>query len=169
MKELTLNKGYVAFLDDADHERIIAMGLYWYAIRAHKNSDVLYARADGLRGKGQRRPYWYLHRLVLMDVPKGMQIDHRNRDGLDCQRHNLRIATHAQNQRNKRGSRDGLKGVWYDSRPKQKLNPWRSQITVDRRNIRLGCFGTEEEAAQAYDRAARQYHGDFARLNFPER
>jgi hypothetical protein len=110
-----------------------------------------------------------MHRDV-MGAPDGLLVDHINQNGLDNRRSNLRIATGAQNQRNAHGrgihrgkaSSSAFRGV---SRSKGK---WGAHVSVNGRNIRLGTFVTEEAAARAYDKAARQYHGEFAGLNFPD-
>jgi hypothetical protein len=48
------------------------------------------------------------------------------------------------------------------------MNRWRARIRVNGKRISLGLFKDEIEAAKAYDRAARKYHGEFASLNFPD-
>lgn len=111
----------------------------------------------------------YLHRVILsriLDRPlaKGEVVDHINGNGLDNRRSNLRLATRAQNARN-RGvntkSKLGLKGVSYS---KDTLK-WRAYIMVNKKQIHLGLHNTPEEAAYAYNEAALKYHGDFASLN----
>jgi len=106
-----------------------------------------------------------MHRLI-MDPPRGYVVDHINGDGLDNRRANLRLATHAQNGRNRRKIKKGIskyKGVsWEESTGK-----WRALIHVDRKKISLGCYKDEVTAAKVYDKAAKKYHGEFARLNFP--
>lgn len=99
---------------------------------------------------------------VILGVPSSVRIDHRNGDGLDNQRHNLRPATRSQNQANRvkrAGATSRFKGVCKDG------NRWLSYIGAS--NDRLGSFSAEEDAAMAYDRAARERYGEFARLNFP--
>jgi hypothetical protein len=97
-----------------------------------------------------------------------MEVDHVNGDGLDNRRSNLRVCTHAENARNQssrtRMSTSRFRGVvWAKDRRK-----WRAMIGDNGRTVHLGNFTDEIEAAQAYDRAAREMYGAFARLNFPE-
>jgi hypothetical protein len=105
-----------------------------------------------------------MHREI-MNFPAGRLVDHENGDTLDNRRDNLRIATSEQNAYNKQKTKTKTSsrfiGVYYD---KQK-NRWIARIKYKDKRIYLGCFKDEIEA---YDAAARKYHGEFARLNFPE-
>jgi len=105
-----------------------------------------------------------LHRLI-MDAPKGILVDHRNNDGLDNRRANLRLATHTQNQWNKRKIKNAssqFMGVSFH----KKLRNWAAYINMAGKKIHLGYFDSEIEAAKTYDEAAKKYRGEFARLNF---
>jgi len=105
-----------------------------------------------------------LHRLI-MNAPKGLVVDHINGDSLDNRRANLRLATHSQNQCNKRKRKNTSSqfiGVFFN----KKRRSWWSQIRVNGKSLWLGCFDSEIDAAKAYDAAAKKYHGEFARLNF---
>ncbi|MFH1371916.1 MAG: HNH endonuclease [Planctomycetota bacterium] len=108
----------------------------------------------------------YLHRAI-MRAPKRKLVDHRNGDGLDNRRANLRLATRSQNMMNraKIKSKTSSKyiGVSFDKGCKR----WRAAIRVNYKQRHLGSFKDEIEAAKVYDAAARKYHKDFARLNFP--
>jgi hypothetical protein len=110
-----------------------------------------------------------LHRFILGAAP-GTMIDHKNGNGLDCTRENLRLATRSQNQHNAgrrmyAGARSSrFKGVhWH-----RVTGKWVAQIMAARKYHYLGLFIDEEQAARAYDAAARELHGEFAQLNFPE-
>lgn len=92
------------------------------------------------------------------------RVDHINGNGLDNRRVNLRPATHAQNQQNSfsRVGTSQYKGVWFDGSHK-----WRAYITSNGVRRYLGTHTNEEVAARAYDEAALELHGQYARLNFP--
>lgn len=116
---------------------------------------------DWINGRMVQRRF---HR-VIMSAPSGMQVDHINGNTLDNRRCNLRICTSAENGRNRKprkGGSSGYKGVCWN-KPAQK---WQARIMVGGKSISLGYFDDEVEAARAYDAAACEFHGDFARLNF---
>mgnify|MGYP001616055250 FL=1 len=106
----------------------------------------------------------YMHRQI-MDAPEGVEVDHINRKKLDNQRANLRLATRSENARNQNKQKRTLsmfKGVYW----RDHANRWQCCIYVHRKQIHLGYFDNEEEAARAYDTAARLHFGEFAKTNF---
>ena len=105
-----------------------------------------------------------MHREIL-NPPDNIKVDHKNRIGLDNQRHNLRMCTNQQNLMN-RGSvpntTSKYKGVtWY-----KPTGKWKAQLKFDSRNYHLGYFHSETYAAMAYDKKAVEVFGNFAHLNF---
>lgn len=132
-----------------------------HAWRLTRNGKTVY-RGKHV-GAHRYRPEFFAH-IVLPPAP-GMVVDHINGDPLDNRRCNLRLATLGENARNmrSRGGSSRFKGVtWH--RPSAS---WYAFIRKDYKRTFLGCFRDEEEAARAYDVAARTLHGEFARLNFP--
>ena len=106
----------------------------------------------------------YLHRLI-MGNPKGKQIDHKNHDGLDCRKVNMRICTKNQNNIHRKPKEDCsscYKGVcWHNQTGK-----WVARITFNRKMKYLGVFELEIDAAKAYDKSAVELFGEYAYLNF---
>lgn len=152
---LANGKGKVR-IDDADEERVRRHG--WYRFKARSR----YYAAANLKVDGR----WVrvlMHRFIVGAVT-GQLVDHKNDDGFDNRRENLRVATRGQNQHNSGPRRGRFKGVsWHRGAGK-----WVVQLMVNRVPMYLGLFVDEEEAARVYDNAARQHHGKFARLNFPD-
>ncbi len=107
-----------------------------------------------------------LHRLLLGLTDRKQQVDHINGNKLDNRRENLRITTQQQNSWNM-GRRRGKQYRGVHKRPDTE-GRWVAAITVNRKTILVGAFTTEEDAARAWDHAARQHFGEHARLNFPE-
>ena len=106
-----------------------------------------------------------MHRLIMGAQP-GQLIDHKNRKGLDNQRGNLRFCTRSQNQANakKRAGSSRYKGVTWD----KHWDKWRAMIGVRSKRFHLGYFDDEDDAGRAYNRAATEYFGEFARPNVIE-
>lgn len=122
-------------------------------------------RPDAPRRSRSHNQRLSMHRFLMgVDDPR-VKVDHRNRNPLDNRRENLRIATDPQNKFNSGGRRQRVSRFKGVSRADNKTNPWVARITLSGKNFSLGCFPTEEDAARAYNAAARELHGDFAYLN----
>jgi hypothetical protein len=150
---LTQNQNAIVDLSDFDW----LMKWNWIAHRNHPKK-TFYAVRKGQKGEANT--------VFMQSFIVGSEVDHRNRNGLDNRRGNLRACTDSQNQANRKafGKGSKFKGVWFE----KQSGKWRSQIMVNRRAIRLGRFDEEEKAARAYDAAAREHFGEFAFTNFPD-
>lgn len=115
-------------------------------------------------GKGKQKSI-PMHRAI-MKMPEGMFCDHINHNGLDNRKINLRAATRAQNCWNKRKQLGKYSSTYKGVNRSCVNKKWVSRIEVKGRKIYLGAFEDEIDAARAYDRAAKEYHGEFAVLNF---
>lgn len=101
-----------------------------------------------------------MHRYLL-NAPKHLEVDHKNRDRSDNRRCNLRLATRPQNQWNRGNIEGKYRGVTY-----RKLhNTWRSRITYLGKDLHIGDYQTAAEAARAYNAKAKELYGEFANLN----
>ena len=151
-----------AKVDPGDYER-----LRKYEWLARKGINSFYARRRVPTGKAKKEKLVYMHQMVI-EVPEGMVIDHVNQDGMDNRSGNLRPATHSQNLYNRKkrsgATQSKYKGIYW----RKKVRKWQASIKCNKKRIELGYFRDEIEAAKAYDRAAKKYHGDFACLNFPD-
>lgn len=155
MAEIALGKGFVVVVDDADYEFLSQFN--WQLSRI--SEDIVYARAN-----------ISMHRLLSGLKPGDKRVvDHKDGNGLNNTRSNLRIATVAENSKNRRprkSSKSPYKGVKFAKVKWGVLKkPWQAQIYTNGKNKHLGYFATAEEAAEAYNAAARKYFGEFAYLN----
>jgi hypothetical protein len=152
---IPLTRGKTAVIDADDID--LVKGWNWCAMPV-TNGAGWYAYNAGNRKLR-------LHQVIL-PAPKGLMTDHRDRNGLNCRRSNLRFATALGNSRNRfRSGVSGFKGVGR----RNYSGLWRARITVDGKRMHLGDWPTAEDAARAYDKAANKFFGKFAFLNFPDK
>jgi hypothetical protein len=166
MKEIKLNKfksrsanfgkNMVAFVDDCDFELLNKWN--WSVWRC--NGSIYARTTDYANGKRTL----LMHRIILgIENPK-IVIDHKDSNGLNNQRHNIRATTHANNNKNRRINKKGnrvsiYKGVCANG------DRFRARITVDKKQIFVGNFQNVVDAAAAYNNAATKYFGEYAKLN----
>lgn len=148
-----LGNGNFTEIDDEDFHFVF--GKEFHLLKGHNTNYAQGAKADG---------GFLLHRILMgvIDKPE-LEIDHIDHDGLNNKRMNLRLATKAQNTQHAR-KRGKYKGVTFN----QLEQKYKARIQVKGRRYTIGTFETAEDAAHAYDAKAKQLHGRFAKLNFPE-
>jgi len=118
------------------------------------------------KGNGKHGKHVSVARLI-MNAPKGMEVDHISHDTLDNRRCNLRVCTRQENARNsskRRQSKAKYKGVVYHSHG-TNIKRWRAYTRVMGKRIWLGYYATQEEAAAAYNAYAVKTFGAFANQN----
>jgi hypothetical protein len=160
MKQIPLTKEQFAIVDDSDFDELSQWK--WKASWAECTQSFYATRTDHSSGQPVTVR---MHRYILGLAPgDNVQGDHRNGETLDNRRENLRAVTAAENQCNKatyRNNRSGYKGVsWYKAK-----HCWRAYIGANGKITHLGYFDDLEDAARAYNVAAKELHGEFARLN----
>lgn len=149
MKTIKLTQGKNSMVDDEDFE--ILSAFKWHA---HRAGELWYA--------DNRHVGMTMHRY-LMGPSKGIFVDHIDGNGLNNQKSNLRLASHAENMRNRKMAKNntsGFKGVSWDN----KMRKWKAQIRINSVRIYLGIFISRKEADVVYKQAALKYHGEFTRL-----
>ncbi len=151
-----------AKVEPADYKRL--REYEWLSIKGTRNFYAV-RRVKGT--KGTRFSIIYMHR-ELIEVADRLLVDHINHDGMDNRRTNLRAATQAQNIRNRKKFANSIGSKYKGIFCAKKQKRWIARIMLEKKKIYLGCFRNEIDAAKAYDRAARKYHGEFASMNFPE-
>jgi len=162
---IPLKNGFEATISESKKE--IASDFTWRLKKHSKKSatgpDKYYAEAsvpEEYRGRFKHR-HESLHRVVS-GVPDGVQVDHKNGNGLDCTDGNIRWATTSQNTSNRHYKNStGYRGVfkiW-------KSGNFGAQIDYQGKNHYLGSFPTAQQAARRYNAEAIEIFGDFAILN----
>jgi hypothetical protein len=152
MKRIELTQGKYATVDDVDYEKVSQHK--WWAQQSNLSDHLWYAMTK------IDTQVVSLHRF-LMECPKG-EVDHKDGDGLNNRRANLREVTKTQqrmNQKRFKNNQSGFKGVRWEA------NKWRARIGVNNKHIHLGRFENKLDAAKAYNDAAQKYFGQYARLN----
>lgn len=157
-KEILLTKGKVAIVDDEDYD--ILNFFKWQYTEAGRNTG--YARRVQATTSKYRSRQVQMHRTIMqvcaLDWTQN-PVDHIDHNGLNNQKSNLRLCSPGQNKSNGRSGR-AFRGVY-----KNNWGVIYAAIKHNHKQIYLGAFKTEEEAARAYDEAALRLHGPFATIN----
>ena len=147
--ELKLPSGHIVLIDDEDYELICQYSWFYHT------DGYAMAEVSGLRCNGLKRRAVLMHKLI-MNTPKGMDTDHRNMNGLDNRRFNLRVASRTQNNFNSgihKNNTSGHRGVcWVD-----RIKSWRVYIGGTKTRKNLGYYKKIEDAIQARVEAEKIY------------
>jgi len=155
---IALNHGKQTVID-AVSRGMISPYTWRAVLRKYKDNIRWYVA--GVRYEGGTREDVYMHRIIA-GAKRGETVDHRDGDGLNNRRRNLRRCSVRQNVVNARvrAHSSRFKGVY-----RNRHGRWVAQIGILRRAVYLGAFVSEEEAARAYNQAATRHYGEFAKLN----
>lgn len=146
---IPLSQGLSTIIDAADYNRLMSINTKWFA---HKSRYTHYAECK-LNGRVIR-----MHRII-MNAPEGMEVDHKDKNGLNNKKENLRVVTSTENKQNKRNysnNRSGVQGVYFAITARGRKY-WHAQITRDGRQKLIGRFLTRDEAIKARLEAENAY------------
>lgn len=158
---IPITKGYHAIVDICDSD---LAEINWQAVTTSKKHTVYaYGGVYDDERRIVRRPMHQVvyERIIGRKISAGELVDHINRNGLDCRRQNLRLATNTQNSANQRRritNKSGYKGVSLNKR----LGRWRAQLQFNGKKVPLGHYDTPELAHAAYVAKATEMFGEFA-------
>ena len=159
MKRIPLTKGKVALVDDEDYDKL--MKFKWFTKVLKTN---FYAIRNANRRLREKPTTIRMHRVILGVQEPSVLVDHKDHNGLNNCRSNLRLVNPAQNNWNRRskpGSSSRFVGVSFHKRDKK----WQAQIYLNGKIVHLGQHGTEREAVTARDAAAKAHWGEYAHIN----
>lgn len=159
VRRIPLSQGKVAIVDAIDFPEVSK-----HKWCASKSDGIWYALRKTYYRQCRVRKTIKMHRQILGLCDPKIAVDHKNGDGLDNRRCNIRIATGSQNNANRKKVRNrlGFKGI------RKQGSLFEALIGIyPKKQIKLGSFSTAEDAARAYDKAAVRIYGSFARPNFP--
>jgi hypothetical protein len=167
MKEFPLTKGKVAIVDDDFFEYLVSLRKKFY----------FQDQGDG-RGYAVNRTnheYLRMHHLVMqfhgIEIPQGMEVDHKNGNRLDNQFENLQLLTRRENllkKKRKYINQTGYIGVIVRKDGRSSGTRYRAYVNHEGKTYFNGMYGTPEEAARAHDELAKRLQGPYANLNFPD-
>jgi hypothetical protein len=164
MKEIILTQNKTTKVDNNDYLWLNSFN--WHAVRNKRTFYVCrVVRKEGSVGPKYKYRKIFMHNMIM----GGFGNDHKDNDGLNNQRSNLRKANNSQNTQNRRGKINGTsKYHGVHLMKKHKIKIWASSIRMNKKLYHLGYYENEIIAAKAYDKKAIELFGEFANLNFRE-
>lgn len=147
---------YECLVDTIDYP--LVKDYRWHVLKV----DYLLYGASTVRKPNGKQGALLLHCVLL---PDSEDVDHKNRNGLDNRKENLRRAAGPQNLGNTKKPRHGTTSKFKGVSLARGDNKFRAGISVQHKTVHLGRFISEEDAARAYNQAAQHYFGEFANLN----
>lgn|SRR3990167_633540 len=153
MKEIKLTQNRITIVDDEDFDYLSSFSWCFGSVGYPET------RTSVAEGRKLKR----MHSLILK-TPKGLMCDHINGNKLDNRKSNLRLCTMMENMRNRNKTstnKSGYKGVYFE----EYTGKWKAQIKYGNKNHNLGRFEKLKDAAKAYNMAAIENFGEFARIN----
>ncbi len=162
MKKIKLNKDYFTLVDEEDFDFLSQWN--WY-VKDNGCGNLYVVRQD------KHKKEYSMHRVLMEVSDENIHVDHKNGNGLDNRRLNLRTCSNHKNRFNckiNKRNTTGFKGV-REKKGKRLKKPYQAGVVYNRKYYHLGYFKSAEEAGSAYDIKAKELFGEFARLNFPEK
>jgi hypothetical protein len=156
MKEIKLSQNLVTQIDDEDYEY-----LNQFKWSAFKDKNTFYAvRCFNQNGVTS---FKRIHRIIMKITDSKIKIDHKDGNGLNNQKSNLRICTIGQNNSNRRPAKNKKLSIYLGVY--KEYNRYTAYIRHNKKREKIGSYSSEVEAAKAYNSKALEYHKEFARLN----
>lgn len=153
MIKIKLTKGFEAILDDCDNEYAKNK---WF----ESNGYAVRTSYDG----GVQKTLRLGREILAINDPK-LEVDYINHDTLDHRRENLRIVTRMQSQQNRKVMKtktsSKYKGVFW----LERIKKYTATIRINKKQLHIGCYSNEDDAAKAYNKKATELFGEFAYLN----
>lgn len=157
MKTIALTQGNHALVDDEDYPELNKYKWFY-------NNGYAARRNGGTRFITKTQ---YMHRFITT-APNGMEVDHINGNKLDNRKDNLRICSKSENQYNRNKNRGKYSSKYKGVSWRSKTQRWIVTFKSKGKTVYLGSFKNETDAALAYDQEVKNFHGEFAKLNFKQ-
>ena len=156
-KQIPLTQGKFAIVDDADYDFL----MQW---KWHYRKDGTIGGHAARKDHKNKPMTVYMHNQ-LIKCKDGFLPDHKDGNGLNNQRHNLRSVTHSQNSCNKKKRRQKTSSQYKGVHLCKRTLRWLTRIKIKSKQISGGSHVREVDAAIAYNELSKKYHGQYGSLN----